>query len=190
MHLRVASGFQPALIWASLVVAVVGAAMATLEAGGLCARELRVLRAAADPAHTAQVLVAPNPRDSSAASHEASTKAMIEARPFDELARFSTRIAHEQGLDLVRLQSEAISTSSAHLSQVRIRLQVRGDYAGTKALLISLLANFPGLTLEHLTLHHSLAASPIGSATPASREADDESTIELIQYSMPRQVGA
>lgn len=189
MHLRVISAFQPALVWVSLVVAAIGAATATLEAGNHCARELRAMGAASDPAQTAQVLVARNPQDSSAASREASTTTTIGARPFDELARFSARIAHEQEINLVQLQSEAISKSSAQPSQVRIRFQVRGDYADTKAFLISLLGNFPGLTLEHFTIHHGLAATPSSSATPASLKADDESTIELIQYSAPRQDG-
>jgi hypothetical protein len=89
------------------------------------------MRAASDPAQTARVLVARNPQNSSAASREASATTTIAVRPFDELARFSARTAHEQEIDLVQLQSEAISKSSAHLSQVRICFQVRGDYADT-----------------------------------------------------------
>jgi hypothetical protein len=189
MHFRVISGFSPAALWVLLVGAALASTIAVLEAGGRCVRELHSLRAAADPSHATQISVALSSRGK-AISHEGPEGTTIAARPFDELARFSARIAHEQRIDVVQLQSERVNTAPAHLRQERIRLRVRGDYAGTKAFLISLLTNFPGLALEHLTIRHTATVSGAGPSTPAPQGGDDDSTIELIQYSMPVQAGA
>ena len=189
MNFRLNSVFWPASLWVFLVATALAFTIAALVAGVRFARELHLLGAAAASSRTAQIVLASDMRGRPD-PHERLREMTIEARPFNELARFSARIAHEQGVDLVQLQSEAINTAPTHLSQVRIRLQVQGDYAGTKSFLISLLSNFPGLALEHLTIRHGSQAGSPGSSMQGSLRANDESTIELIQYSLPRPAGA
>lgn len=91
---------------------------------------------------------------------------------------------------MVQLQSEPVNIAPVRPRKTRVRLQVRGDYVGTKAFVASLLADFPGLALEHLTIRHNLSVIPGSESTAAARGGDDESAIELIQYSVPEQAGA
>ncbi len=102
----------------------------------------------------------------------------------DGLTRLASKLAHEQGLSLLQMQSETLKVDTNHLTQRRSTLELRGDYASTKKLLIALLAKFPGLTLEHLTIRHHAGGA---ASDPASR-SDDETRIELIQYARPSQV--
>jgi len=180
--------FPKVLICFVLIAAGIGGAAATIEAGIFCAREVLALRDVADRGPVAAI--AASPRFSRQGSHEDLAPTAFSARSFDDLVRFSAKIAHEQGVDVVRLQAEAVNTAPTRLSQARIHLQVRGDYAATKAFLISVLANFPGLTIERLTIHHNSMHGPAGSSTSSAPGPGDDSTIELIQYGMPRQVGA
>ena len=104
----------------------------------------------------------------------------------DALPRFTSKIAHEQGIALLQMQSETLKTDNKHLGQRHSTLQLRGDYPSTKRLLIALLAKFPGLTLEHMTIRHRAS----GAAPDSTSRSDDECTIELIQYSTPSQANS
>jgi hypothetical protein len=187
MGLRGISEFLPAVHWALLAAAALASSLSAFDAGVLCVSELRLLRAPADSSRTAQDSVTPSLhlRPTSHDGHGWTSA----GRPFDEFARFSARVAHEQRIDLVQLQSEPVATVPARLGQMRVKLRMRGEYAGTKAFLTSLLTNFPGLTLEHLTIRHDSAVGRGGEAAPTATWGDDESAIELIQYSAPIQVG-
>jgi hypothetical protein len=105
----------------------------------------------------------------------------------NSLPRFTSRIAHEQGLVVVQMQTEVSKPDGKHLAQARTTLQLRGDYVPTKTLLIALLAKFPGLTLEHLTIRHRPTAVASQAPTDVARRSEDETTIEMIQYSKPVQ---
>lgn len=77
-----------------------------------------------------------------------------------------------------------------HLTQARIRFEVRGDYTAIKSFLIAALATFPGLTLERLSIHHNYARLPAGASTSDAPGPDDNSTIEFIQYGSPKPIAA
>ena len=94
--------------------------------------------------------------------------------------RFAARLAHDQGIQISQMQSEFIATEANKLGQAKFTLQLRGDYVRIKNVMIDLLAKFPGLTLQHLTIHHRDAA-PGNSADTSS----DEASLELIQYLRP-----
>lgn len=89
------------------------------------------------------------------------------------------------------MQSEVLKTDSKALGQSRITLQLRGDYRDIKSVWIALLAKYPGLTLQRLTLRHHTemqsVPSPQAAAVtlPSADRADDEATIEMIQYTQP-----
>ena len=98
----------------------------------------------------------------------------------DATVRFTSRLAQDQSVRISQIQSQPIATDAKHLGQAKFTLQLRGDYPNIKNVLIGLLAKFPGLTLQHLTLHHRDAASG-NSADKGS----DEATLELIQFIRP-----
>jgi hypothetical protein len=101
----------------------------------------------------------------------------------DPLIRWASKIASEQGVTLVQIQTEAAKPDSKHLGQIHAALRLRGEYPAIKVVLISLLDKFSGLTLEHLTIRHRMSVvSNAGAATTPDR-SDDEATIEMIQYS-------
>ncbi len=109
----------------------------------------------------------------------------------DPQFRFAAKIAREQEVSIAQMQSESLKSDPNTLGQTRLTLQVRGDYRAIKNLWIALLAKYPGLTLERLTLRHhaeSTVPAPQQSAAPASPSADrgeDEADIALIQYTQP-----
>jgi hypothetical protein len=103
----------------------------------------------------------------------------------DALARAASRLAREQQITVVRLQSESIAGQAGHLRQSRIRLDVLGNYVATKALLIELLSKFPGLTLEHFAIRHASGPSGVDAGVGARPSIEDRASIELIQYSVP-----
>jgi len=175
-------------IWIAFVATAGATAFAVFQTGRYCVLEFIPLRVMSHSTHAAPNRTAPN---GSLATSFDPIGLMIPARTFDDLARFSAVLAHEQRVDLIQLQSERLDTAPPRLSQVRVRLRIRGDYVGTKAFLASLLTNFPGLTVEHLTMRRNLSVSPDGDPTPATRGGnDDDSAIELIQYSEPVHGGA
>lgn len=98
----------------------------------------------------------------------------------DATFRFATRLAQDQGVSISQMQSDFTATEANKLGQAKITLQMRGDYVRIKNVMIDLLAKFPGLTLQHLTIHHRDAA-PGKSADTSS----DEASLELIQYLRP-----
>jgi len=78
------------------------------------------------------------------------------------------------------MQSQSIATDAKKLGQAKFTLQLRGDYPHIKNVVIGLLARFPGLTLQRLTLHHRDAAP----GNPVDK-GSDEATLELIQFLRP-----
>lgn len=113
--------------------------------------------------------------------------------PADLQIRFVAKLASEQNLDVVQMQSEPLKSEFGSLGQSRITLQLRGDYRGIKNVWIALLSKYPGLTLQRLTVRHhadaATAAAPSPAATtsplPPADGADDEASIEMIQYTQP-----
>lgn len=181
--------FPPVLAWSVLAVAAGAAAIGMLDVGVHCVRVFQDLFGSGEIAHATPVPPAASATPSPA-FRRGFAGTSISQRSFDELARLSAKIANEQGIDVVQLLADAPASRPTHLNQSRIRLQVRGDYAATKVLLISLLSNFPGLTLEHLSMRHDPAAGAAGSPTKGSQGVGEQATIELIQYSVPGQVGS
>lgn len=104
------------------------------------------------------------------------------AAPTDAQIRFAAKLARESQVDLQRMQSEPLHVDPRHLGQVRVTLQLRGDYRDEKALLGALLAKFPGLVLERLEIRHRGEAP---GAKPGDVRSDDEATLELTQYIRP-----
>ena len=98
----------------------------------------------------------------------------------DTTIRFTSRLAQDQDVRVSQMQSEFVATDAKKLGQAKFTLQLRGDYRSIKNVLIGLLAKFPGLTLQRLTVHHRDAAP--GSPTDKS---SDEATLELLQFTRP-----
>lgn len=98
----------------------------------------------------------------------------------DATIRFTSRIAQDQDVRISQMQSQSIATDAKKLGQAKFTLQLRGDYPHIKNVVIGLLAKFPGLTLQRLTLHHRDAAA----GNPADK-GNDEATLELIQFLRP-----
>ena len=111
--------------------------------------------------------------------------------PADLQIRFAAKLASEQNLTVVQMQSEPLKSEFGSLGQSRITLQLRGDYRGIKNVWIALLSKYPGLTLQRLTVRHhaDAVAAPSPAATtsplPSADGADDEASIEMIQYTQP-----
>ncbi len=109
--------------------------------------------------------------------------------PTDLQIRFAAKLAREQDVTVVQMQSEPLKSGTSALGQSRITLQLRGDYRDIKNVLIAMLSKYPGLTLQRLTIRHHadtvVAPPPGGTAAPLppADRADDEASIELIQYS-------
>ena len=97
-----------------------------------------------------------------------------------ETIRFASRLAQDQDVRITQMQSESVGTDAKKLGQAKFTLQLVGDYANIKNVVIGLLAKFPGLALRHLTVRHR-DASP---GTPADK-GSEEATLELIQYIRP-----
>jgi hypothetical protein len=108
--------------------------------------------------------------------------------PTDLQIRFATKLAHEQAVTVVQMQSEPLKSDASALGQNRITLQLRGDYRDIKNVWIAMLAKYPGLVLERLTIRHhaDAVAAPLPAVTttplPAADRADDEASVEMIQY--------
>ncbi len=111
--------------------------------------------------------------------------------PNDLQIRYATKLAHEQGVSVVQMQTESLKADPRALGQSRITLQLRGDYRDIKNVWIALLAKYPGLVLERLTLRHHADGPPAPATLPTATalrpvdRADDEATIEMIQYTQP-----
>ncbi len=98
----------------------------------------------------------------------------------DAAIRFTSRISQDQDVRISQMQSQSIATDAKKLGQAKFTLQLRGDYPNIKNVVIGLLAKFPGLTLQRLTIHHRDAAP----GNPADK-GSDEATLELIQFLRP-----
>jgi len=98
----------------------------------------------------------------------------------DATIRFTSRLAQDQDARISQMQAQSIATDAKKLGQAKFTLQLRGDYPRIKNVVIDLLAKFPGLTLQRLTIHHRDAAS----GNPADK-GGDEATLELIQFLRP-----
>lgn len=114
--------------------------------------------------------------------------------PSDLQFRYTANLAHEQRVSILQMQSELLKSDPKALGQTRITLQLRGDYRDVKNVWIALLAKFPGLTLQRLTVRHhgdavqtSVPTGAGGALPPIDRDLD-EATLELIQYTQPRAV--
>ena len=94
--------------------------------------------------------------------------------------RFASRLALDQDVRIAQMQSEPIRTDDKKLGQAKFTLQLVGNYANIKNVVIGLLAKFPGMTLQHLTIRRRDASS----GNPADK-GSDEATLELIQYVRP-----
>jgi hypothetical protein len=111
--------------------------------------------------------------------------------PSDPQIRYAAKLAHEQRVSIVQMQTEFLKADPKALGQSRITLQLRGDYRDIKNVWIALLAKYPGLVLERLNLRHHTdglpAPAPLPTATALQSvdRADDEATIEMIQYTRP-----
>jgi hypothetical protein len=111
--------------------------------------------------------------------------------PGDLQIRYAARLAREQGASVLQMQSEVLKTDPKALGQSRITLQLRGDYRDIKNVWVALLAKYPGLTLQRLTLRHHTEMQSVPSPQAAAvtlrsvDRADDEATIEMIQYTQP-----
>ena len=110
--------------------------------------------------------------------------------PADLQIRFAAKLASEQNLTVVQMQSEPLKSEFGSLGQSRITLQLRGDYRGIKNVWIALLSKYPGLTLQRLTVRHhadaAAAPSPAATTSPLpSADGDDEASIEMVQYTQP-----
>lgn len=171
--------------WAVFILSVLAAAVALMVSGRFLSSAVRSLHVAEDLNASA----AATPRAQSPRAGIATQRDVVEDLPLvpesDSLTRFASKIAHELGLTLLQMQSESLKVEPNHLGQRRSTLQVRGDYLSTKKLLIALLAKFPGLTLEHWTIRHRAGGLPTTAAADVANRSDDESTIDLIQYSRP-----
>lgn len=98
----------------------------------------------------------------------------------DATIRFTSRLAQDQDVRIAQMQSESIATDAKKLGQAKFTMQLRGDYPHIKNVVIGLLAKFPGLTLQRLTIRHRDAAS----SNPGDN-GSDEATLELIQFLCP-----
>ena len=98
----------------------------------------------------------------------------------DATIRFTSRLAQDQDVRISQMQSQSIATDAKKLGQAKFTLQLRGDYPNIKNVVIGLLAKFPGLTLQRLTVHHRDAVS----GNPADK-GSDEAALELIQFLRP-----
>jgi hypothetical protein len=98
----------------------------------------------------------------------------------DATIRFTSRLAQDQDVRISQMQSQPMATDAKKLGQAKFTLQLRGDYPHIKNVVIGLLAKFPGLTLQRLTIHHRDAAP----GNPADK-GDDEASLELIQFVRP-----
>jgi hypothetical protein len=175
-----------ALIWISFTATLVGVAWLAVISAIFCMAEMRSL-----PVPVGKLFNQTLVTRSFAVSpplQEQTLGPNISVRPFDELARIGAKLAREQRIQLLQLQSDPVNTPPGHLVKSRIRLLVRGDYVDTKTFLISLLGNFHGLALDRLTIRHVPMAGGTGSGMPGTQGSADESTIELIQYGAPVRV--
>ena len=98
----------------------------------------------------------------------------------DATIRFTSRLAQDQDVRISQMQSEPIAIDAKKLGQAKFTLELRGDYPHIKDVVIGLLAKFPGLTLQRLTIRHRDAAS----GNPADK-GSDEANLELIQFLRP-----
>ena len=98
----------------------------------------------------------------------------------DTTIRFTSKLAQDQDVRISQIQSEFVATDPKKLGQTKFTLQLRGDYPNIKNVVIGLLAKFPGLTLQRLTVHHRDNAA----GTPPDK-SNDEASIELLQFTQP-----
>ena len=98
----------------------------------------------------------------------------------DTTLRFTSRLALDQEVRVLQMQSEAIALGANRLRQTKYTLQLRGKYRNIKNVAIGLLAKFPGLTLQRLVVHHrdAISGGPID-------QWPDEASLELVQLLRP-----
>ncbi len=116
--------------------------------------------------------------------------------PNDAQIRYAAKLAHESHVVIVQMQAEPLKADPKTLGQSRLTLQLRGDYRDIKNVWIALIEKYPGLVLERMTIRHHDAMSSV-TAVPAAAEAmalppaeaaDDEATLEMIQYTRPSEL--
>lgn len=90
--------------------------------------------------------------------------------PTDLQIRYAAKLAREQDVTVVQMQSEPLKSDPSALGQSRITLQLRGDYRDIKNVWIAMLSKYPGLTMQRLTIRHLADAvvGPLVVATPLS----------------------
>ena len=88
--------------------------------------------------------------------------------PSDAQIRHAGKLAESLHLVVAQMQADARSSAPHGLAQVRLAIQLRGDYRDLKAFVASMLEKYPGLTLEKLSITHGASA--------------DEASVELVQY--------
>ncbi len=114
--------------------------------------------------------------------------------PSDAQIRFAAKIAREARVIVVQMQTEPLKADPKTLGQSRLTLQLRGDYRDIKTVWIALIEKYPGLVLERMTIrHHADVSAPPGATTsatalPPADRADDEATLEMIQYTRPSEL--
>jgi hypothetical protein len=166
---------------ALLVLASVGCGVWLLVSAHDARLAWRALHRAQAPVHaTARTL--PGPAQQAPQPSGDFVQELPTVAPTDAQIRFVAKLARESQVELLRMQSEPVHVDPQHLGQVRVTLQLRGDYRDEKALLGALLAKFPGLTLERLAIRHRGEAA---GAKPGDTRSDDEVTLELTQYTRP-----
>ncbi len=179
---------HPPLLQLVLSIVFVAGAIALTSAGVAVYRasEALHLAIASTPVRADPALAPTMPRPSSV---EGDFVSELPATPPTNLQiRFAAKIAHEQDVTVVQMQSEPLKSGSSAIGQSRITLQLRGDYRDIKNVWIAMLSKYPGLTLQRLTIRHHadtvVAPSPAGTTTPLppADRADDEASIEMIQY--------
>jgi hypothetical protein len=136
------------------------------------------LAAIPDTGVASQFLGSPTPFARSQEGERDFVSELPSVAPSDQQIRYAARITHEQAVSIVQMQTESLKADSKGLGRSRITLQLRGDYRDVKNVWIALLAKYPGLVMERLNLRHH-ADGPPGD------RADDEATVEMIQYTQP-----
>ncbi len=151
------------------------------------ASEALHLAISSTPVRTNPALAPTMPRPSSVESDFVSE--LPSTLPTDVQIRYAAKLAREQEVTVVQMQSEPLKSDSAALGESRITLQLRGDYRDIKNVWIAMLSKFPGLTLQRLTLRHHASVGTVTAPSPATTDvalspADraDEAGIEMIQY--------
>ncbi len=166
-------------IWTALHVSNVLAVLAAL----CLAWNLRTLfnreRAVREsPATTQQVTISP---PAAAPPANDFVHALPRAIDTDGLFRFVSLLSSEQGVRLVDLKTESPTHSTTtSMGTVKCTLQLRGGYMEIKRILISVLAKYPGMTLEHVSLNRH--DGPSGSPNAGGVE---DASIELVQLLRP-----